>query len=96
MVMGVMGITHKEGMMRQGRAMVGIVVLTVMVSVGAVRAESLKGKSLYERLGGKEAITAVVDTFVGNVGADKRIHGYFAMLGPAALSLLASYAKGSS
>ena len=64
--------------MRQGRAMVGIVVLTVMVSVGAVRAESLKGKSLYERLGGKEAITAVVDTFVGNVGADKRINGYFA------------------
>jgi hemoglobin len=35
-------------------------------------------KSLYERLGGKDAITAVVDDFVGNVAADKRINGYFA------------------
>ena len=35
-------------------------------------------KSLYERLGGKDAITAVVDDFVGNVAADNRIHGFFA------------------
>ena len=35
-------------------------------------------KSLYDRLGGKDAITAVVDDFVGNVAADKRINGYFA------------------
>jgi hemoglobin len=35
-------------------------------------------KSLYERLGGKEAITAVVDDFVANVAADKRINGFFA------------------
>jgi hemoglobin len=35
-------------------------------------------KSLYERLGGKDAITAVVDDFVGNVAADKRISDYFA------------------
>jgi hemoglobin len=34
--------------------------------------------SLYERLGGKPAITAVVDDFVGNVAADSRINGYFA------------------
>ena len=34
--------------------------------------------SLYERLGGKPAIVAVVDDFVGNVAADKRINGYFA------------------
>jgi hemoglobin len=33
---------------------------------------------LYERLGGKPAITAVVDDFVGNVAADSRINGYFA------------------
>ena len=36
------------------------------------------GKSLYDRLGGKGAIVAVVDTFVGKVGADQRINGYFA------------------
>lgn len=34
--------------------------------------------SLYTRLGGKEAITAVVDDFVGNVAADRRINGFFA------------------
>ncbi len=33
---------------------------------------------LYERLGGKGAITAVVDEFVGNVAADKRINARFA------------------
>jgi hemoglobin len=36
------------------------------------------GASLYDRLGGKPAITAVVDDFVGNVAADKRINGFFA------------------
>jgi hemoglobin len=35
-------------------------------------------KSLYERLGGKGAITAVVDDFVGNVAGDNRINGFFA------------------
>ncbi|MEO8676126.1 MAG: group 1 truncated hemoglobin [Casimicrobiaceae bacterium] len=35
-------------------------------------------KSLYERLGGQPAITAVVDDFVGNVAADNRINGFFA------------------
>ena len=35
-------------------------------------------KSLYDRLGGTPAITAVVDDFVGNVAADSRINGFFA------------------
>jgi hemoglobin len=35
-------------------------------------------KSLYERLGGLEAITAVVDEFLKNVGADTRINARFA------------------
>jgi hemoglobin len=63
-------------MMVQG--IIGVVVLSVLMSTGAAWAEGSPGKSLYERLGGKEAITAVVDTFVGNVGGDKRINGYFA------------------
>ncbi|HKC94284.1 MAG TPA: group 1 truncated hemoglobin [Nitrospira sp.] len=45
-----------------------------MESVGHTTAD----KSLYERLGGKPAITAVVDDFVGRVGADPRINGRFA------------------
>ena len=36
------------------------------------------GGSLYERLGGKDAITAVVDDFVARCAADGRINGKFA------------------
>lgn len=35
-------------------------------------------QSLYERLGGKDAIIAVVDDFVVRVAADARINGFFA------------------
>jgi len=34
--------------------------------------------SLYDRLGGKGAIQAVVTKFISNVGGDARINGYFA------------------
>src|SRR5215470_9444605 len=40
--------------------------------------QSMADKSLYERLGGKEAIPAVVDDFVARVAADKRINSFFA------------------
>ena len=36
------------------------------------------GGSLFERLGGMEAINAVVDAFVGRCAADDRINGKFA------------------
>lgn len=36
-----------------------------------------KEKTLYERLGGKKSITAVVDEFVGQVAADTRINTFF-------------------
>ena len=35
-------------------------------------------KSLYDRLGGKAAISAVVDQFVSNVAADTRVNAMFA------------------
>src|SRR6187401_2039263 len=35
-------------------------------------------RSLYQRLGGSEAITAVVDDFVARCAADSRINGKFA------------------
>src|ERR1700722_8111119 len=37
-----------------------------------------KDKTLYQRLGGKKAIVAVVDEFVGRVAADTRINHFFA------------------
>lgn len=40
--------------------------------------QSTPQKPLYERLGGKPAIQAVVDDFIGNVAADNRINGFFA------------------
>ncbi|HJR75820.1 MAG TPA: group 1 truncated hemoglobin [Nitrospiraceae bacterium] len=42
---------------------------------GAVQSQET---SLYDRLGGKPAITAVVDDFVGRVAADNRINAKFA------------------
>jgi hemoglobin len=36
------------------------------------------GGSLYERLGGRDAITAVIDDFVARCAADGRINGKFA------------------
>jgi hemoglobin len=49
--------------------------LATLVSTPATFA---KDKSLYDRLGGKNAITAVVDEFVSRVAADNRINHYFA------------------
>jgi len=37
-----------------------------------------KDATLYQRLGGKKSIAAVVDEFVGRVAADSRINSYFA------------------
>ena len=45
-------------------------------------------KSLYERLGGLEAITAVIDDFLANVVADDRINARFANMDEAAVGHL--------
>jgi len=57
-----------------------LVILGLLVSVssaGLVGQGAMKEKSLYDRLGGKRASTAVVDEFVARVAADKRINRYF-------------------
>lgn len=48
--------------------------------VDAAPPEPPAPKSLYERLGGKEVIAKVVDTFVKNVAADNKINKRFAKL----------------
>jgi hemoglobin len=40
--------------------------------------KKMKPKTLYSRLGGKKAITAVVDEFVNNCAGDGRINKFFA------------------
>ncbi len=46
-----------------------------LTSVTAVLAQ--KTPTLYDNLGGKKAITAVVDEFVARVAADNRINAFF-------------------
>jgi len=56
-------------------------VLMATLLLGACQDMGMKPmqqKSLYDRLGGLGAITAVVDDFVGNVAADNRINKFFA------------------
>ena len=57
-----------------------MVVLTGCAESGSMGGTMQKSMapSLYERLGKKEAITAVVDDFVARVAADSRINGKFA------------------
>jgi hemoglobin len=59
----------------------GVLVISAIligVSTVGVLGQAAKEKSLYDRLGGKKSIAAVVDEFVGRVAADKRINAYFA------------------
>jgi hemoglobin len=58
-----------------------LAILALLVSVsaaGLIGQGAMKQKSLHDRLGGKAAITAVVDEFVARVAADKRINSFFA------------------
>lgn len=57
-------------------------VVAVALMIGGAAGLQAQGgaaqKSLYDRLGGKTAIVALVDDFVGNCAADKRINTFFA------------------
>jgi hemoglobin len=87
------GYFNKEVRMRMGHYMSGFAVAGMLVlSVGCASEMPGSGSamkqeigvkpaaqpSLYDRLGKKEAITAVVDDFVGRVANDGRINGKFA------------------
>jgi len=52
--------------------------LVLGLSLAACAENKMHEQSLYTRLGGKPAITAVVDQFVANVADDKRINSFFA------------------
>ena len=60
------------------------VVLTSLLTLAAVA----QTKSLYERLGGKESIVAVVDEFAGRILADTRINAKFAKSDPVRLKTM--------
>jgi len=55
-----------------------LVAIAAAVAIGSLNVASAKTKSLYHRLGGKTAITAVVEEFVNNCAGDTRINKFFA------------------
>jgi hemoglobin len=57
---------------------VSAAIVAALFAVSPASAQTMMHKSLYERLGGMDAIRAVVDDFVGNVAADRRINKFFA------------------
>jgi hemoglobin len=73
-------IPEDNNVMKIKALVLGLCLLTAF-SVSAFAQQ----KSLYERLGGKDAISAVVDDFAGNVLADTRINKKFAKSDPARL-----------
>jgi hemoglobin len=56
----------------------GLLVVLLISGCTSMSDRQMADKSLYERLGGKAGITAVVDDFVARVAADNRINGFFA------------------
>src|SRR5215216_4164613 len=69
--------------MRKNLMIVAIAVAVACITPSFAAAQAMaKGqmakRSLYSRLGGKKAITAVVDEFVNNVANDDRINKFFA------------------
>jgi len=58
------------------KAIAPALILAVAITASVALAAPQQ-KSLYQRLGGKPAITAVVDEFVSRVAADNRINHYF-------------------
>lgn len=65
-----------EGNRMKWRQSVGVLMVVAMLGAGC--AGMMQKPSLYDRLGGKPAIQAVVDDFIGNVAADTRINKRFA------------------
>ena len=54
-----------------------VMMVTALLASASFGAQKAGEKSLYDRLGGKKAIAAVVDEFVGRVAADNRINSFF-------------------
>jgi hemoglobin len=60
-------------MTRIRRTFVAVAITVALVAGGA----AAKEKSLYERLGGYDAVAAVTDDFLGRLIADKEFHAFF-------------------
>lgn len=68
-----------------GRTEIAVASLAVLLAFAGCASgpsgRALPDQSLYQRLGGSPAITAVVEDAVGNITADRRINGRFTSAG---------------
>ena len=62
--------------MKAGAGLAAVAAAVLACSVASTSASAQA--SLYQRLGGYPAVSAVVDDFIKNVAADKRINAFFA------------------
>ena len=67
------------------RAILMAVVAVTLSACASASPDMPSGPTLYQRLGGREAIKGVVDDFVANLVADPRVSGRFKGLQPAAV-----------
>jgi hemoglobin len=69
-------------MLKKKPALVGLILLVIGVFVGCtMQPAPPRDQSLYQRLGGNDAITAVVNDAIVNISADARINQRFAHVG---------------
>lgn len=61
------------------RQILSVIVLSLLIAFAAVPspAQGQSDKSLYQRVGGYDALAAVVDDFIGRLVADKRFEKFF-------------------
>lgn len=75
--------------MRKNVILIALVAVAILASALLVNVKPVAAQdSLYTRLGGNAAITAVVDEFLANVVADARINKFFANVDAARLRTL--------
>lgn len=67
------------------RAILMAVVAVTLSACASAPPDMPSGPTLYQRLGGREAIKGVVDDFVANVVADPRVNSRFKELKPVAV-----------
>ena len=73
-----MGRVRRQHIEKAMPILAATLILALALTVTSAEATFMKKRSLYERLGGQQAIITVVDVFVANVAADKRINRFFA------------------
>jgi len=61
-----------------GRLVLSAAVAAVLACSVSINSAAAQSRSLYERLGGYDAIQAVVDQTIKNIAADRRINRFFA------------------